>query len=62
MQETFGARVRGHQVEFNLFLPDNCRDPTQYLRGGLPKIRTIYVCGDFQSQIGGTNWQFDSGL
>lgn len=62
MYETFGARVSGNQVEFNLFFPDTRRDPTQYVRGGVPRIRTIHVRGDFQSQIGGTNWQLDPSL
>jgi hypothetical protein len=62
MYETFGARVTGDRVEFNLFLPDMRRDPTQYGRGGLPRIRTIHVRGDFESQIGSTNWQLDPAL
>lgn len=62
MYETFGARVTGNQVEFNLFFPDARRDPTQYIRGGVPRIRTIHVRGDFQSQIGSTNWQLDPSL
>jgi pullulanase len=54
--ESFGARVVGNQVEFNLFLPDTRRDSTQYVRGGFPRIGRIHVRGDFQSQIGGTDW------
>ena len=56
MYESFGARVVGNQVEFNLFLPDTRRDSTQYVRGGVPRIRRIHVRGDFQSQIGGADW------
>lgn len=60
MYERFGAVVDGQQVEFKLFFPDNARDPTQYVRGGLPRIREIRVRGDFQSRIGGQDWDLAS--
>jgi pullulanase len=62
MYQTFGARVTGNRVEFNLFLPDARRDPTQYTRGGLPKIRSIHVRGDFQGELGGIDWSLDPAL
>jgi pullulanase len=48
MYENFGAVVTGEAVEFQLFLPDTSRDPGQYVRGGLPRIRDVRVVGDFQ--------------
>jgi 1,4-alpha-glucan branching enzyme len=60
MYERFGAVVQGPRVEFNLFLPDNTRDPSQYVRGGLPRIRQIHVRGDFQGVAGSQNWQLDN--
>jgi pullulanase len=59
MYEEFGAVVQNRQVEFKLFIPDNTVDPTQYTRGGQPRIREICIRGDFQGQIGGINWAFD---
>ena len=60
MYENFGAVVQGPRVEFNLFLPDNSRDPSQYIRGGSPHIKQIHVRGDFQGAAGSTNWQLDN--
>ncbi|MGR8981657.1 MAG: alpha-amylase family glycosyl hydrolase [Gammaproteobacteria bacterium] len=60
MYEKFGAVVQGPRVEFNLFLPDNTRDPSQYIRGGDPRIRQIHVRGDFQGAAGSRNWQLDN--
>jgi 1,4-alpha-glucan branching enzyme len=60
MYEEFGAVVQNKQVEFRLFLPDNTVDQTQYIRGGQPKIKEIRIRGDFQNQIGGRDWGFDS--
>jgi len=60
MYESFGAVVDGSRVEFRLFFPDNAIDPSQYVRGGLPHIREIRVRGDFQSAIGGRDWDFAS--
>ena len=57
MYEQFGAVVDQDKVEFKLFFPDNTIDATQYVRGGLPKIKEIRVRGDFQSQIGGQDWE-----
>ena len=60
MYEKFGAVVHGPRVEFNLFVPDNTRDPSQYIRGGSPRIKQIHVRGDFQDSVGSQNWQLDS--
>ena len=60
MYEHFGAIVNEQQVEFRLFLPDNRVDTNQYKRGGQPNIKEIRVRGDFQSKMGGTDWDFDS--
>ena len=57
MYEQFGAVIDQDKVEFKLFFPDNTRDPMQYVRGGLPKIKEIRVRGDFQSHIGGQDWE-----
>ncbi len=56
MYEKFGAVVTEPAVEFRLFFPDSAIDPNQYRIGGLPKIRSIKVVGDFQSKIGGADW------
>ncbi len=59
MYESFGAVVRGQSVEFRLYFPDAAKDPTQYHSGGgLPRIAKIQVTGDFQSKIGGQDWDF----
>jgi pullulanase len=50
MYEDFGAAVRGDEVEFRLFLPDNRVDPGQYGRGGAPRIASVKVVGDFQER------------
>jgi 1,4-alpha-glucan branching enzyme len=60
MYDKFGAVVQGPRVEFNLFLPDNMRDPSQYVRGGSPRIKQIHVRGDFQGIVGSRNWQLDN--
>lgn len=60
MYENFGAVVKGSRIEFNLFLPDNARDPSQYVRGGSPRIKQIHVRGDFQCAAGSQNWQLDA--
>jgi pullulanase len=58
MYEQFGAVVnQNNQVEFKLFFPDNTKDPGQYVRGGLPRIKEIRVRGDFQSQMAGQDWE-----
>ncbi|MCB1018814.1 MAG: 1,4-alpha-glucan branching enzyme, partial [Acidobacteria bacterium] len=56
MYESFGAVVTGSRVSFQLFLPENTVDPTQYVRGGSPRIRIIRVAGDFQALLGGESW------
>jgi pullulanase len=58
MYETFGPVVTGNTVEFRLFFPDNTRDPSQYTRGGSPRIQRIQIAGDFQTRIGGNNWDY----
>ncbi len=60
MYELNGAKITGSQVEFSLFFPDNTVDPSQYVRGGLPKISKIVVTGDFQNQLGSQDWDFSS--
>src|SRR5512135_2140398 len=60
MYENFGTVVTDHTVEFRLFFPDTAKDPTQYSRGGLPKIKRLQATGDFQSQIGGADWDLSS--
>ena len=60
MYEEFGAVVEEQRVEFKLFFPDNARDPTQYVRGNQPRIREIRVRGDFQSRLGGQDWELAS--
>jgi pullulanase len=57
MYEQFGAVVDRDKVEFKLFFPDNTIDSTQYARGGLPQIKEIRVRGDFQSHVGGQDWE-----
>ena len=56
MYENFGPQVDANRVTFKLFFPDKAKDPLQYGRGGLPRIKKIQVTGTFQSQIGQNNW------
>jgi pullulanase/glycogen debranching enzyme len=69
MSERFGAWQVGndpHQgsVEFKLFFPDRSKDVSQYEnkdenKGGTygdPQIASIQIVGDFQSQLGQSNW------
>ena len=58
MYETFGALVDQYAkiVTFQVFFPDNTLDPNQYKRGGSPRIAEMKIIGDFQSQIGGNEW------
>ena len=58
MYENFGTVVSDHAVEFKLFFPDSKKDPSQYVNGGLPRIKKIQVTGDFQSEINGKDWDF----
>jgi 1,4-alpha-glucan branching enzyme len=60
MYEKFGAEVKEKQVTFRLFFPDSAVDPSQYTRGGHPRIREIRILGDFQSNIGGRDWDVHS--
>jgi pullulanase len=56
MYDKFGPKVEENNVTFQLFFPDRARDPLQYGRGGLPRIKKIQVAGTFQLQLGQTNW------
>jgi len=60
MYQSFGASVDQNKATFQLFLPDNTIDPSQYTRGGTPKIQEIRVRGDFQNQLGGVDWELES--
>jgi 1,4-alpha-glucan branching enzyme len=60
MYENFGPSIDTRQVTFTVFLPDNTVDPSQYVRGGSPKIKEIRVTGDFQKQLGGTDWDLST--
>jgi hypothetical protein len=58
MYESFGAKVdqSAKTVTFHVFFPDNTIDPSQYQRGGSPRIAEMKVRGDFQSRSGGPDW------
>ena len=58
MYENFGAVVTACTVEFKLFFPDNTKDPSQYINGGLPRIERVQVTGNFQAEIDGVDWDF----
>ena len=58
MYETLGAVATDPAVEFKVFFPDKAKDPSQYTSGGLPRIARIQVTGDFQSKVGGTDWDY----
>jgi len=60
MYEHFGPRLDGKKVEFQLFLPDRTVDPSQYSRGGEPHIEEVRVVGDFQSALGGADWDHNT--
>src|SRR5262245_12290124 len=71
MAERFGAWQVGNdsergRVEFKLFFPDRNRAPEQFEvcakrpHYGDPKIVSIRVAGDFQHDLGQTDWDFDS--
>lgn len=51
-------------ARFSLFFPDRQKDPQQYADAGAdygdPKIKSIYVRGDFQVHLGQKNWSIDS--
>ena len=52
MYQDFGPVVSNHRVTFRLFLPNN----TLFTRGGNHQIAQLQVAGDFQSHIGGADW------
>jgi pullulanase len=56
MYEGFGAVVDGGRVTFQLFLPDNAKDPSQYQRGDSPQIVSVSAPGSYQAQLGDTAW------
>ena len=56
MYESFGPSIQGNTVTFRVFFPDSSKDPTQYVRGGLPRIKTMHLVGDFQSELGQQDW------
>lgn len=60
MYEQFGANVQNHDVTFQVFFPDAAKDPAQYIRGGLPRIKKIQVTGDFQAKINHNNWDVET--
>ena len=60
MYEQFGAVVQNSGVQFRLFIPDNARDHSQYVRGSSPRIRTVLVTGTFQSELGKTAWDLST--
>jgi len=62
MYERFGASVSGRNVRFQLFFPDTAIDPSQYVRGGTPHIRSIRVLGTFQSALGEVAWDTAGGV
>lgn len=58
MYENFGLQVNGNTVTFRLFFPDQAKDPLQYGRGGLPRIRKIQITGSFQHHLHQANWDY----
>ena len=62
MYETFGAReIAGRRARFQLYVPDNALDPNEYVDGGLPGIKNVYVVGDFQHRIPGGMQPWETG-
>lgn len=51
-------------AKFSIFFPDRSKDPAQYqaMSGdyGDPKIKSIHVCGDFQSRLGQQDWSINA--
>ena len=65
MYEKFGAgRQDDSSYGFRLFVPDNSKDPAQYVRGGDCKITEVRVVGDFQNIVDDArqNWDYGDGL
>lgn len=60
MYEDFGAIVKDAAVSFHLFFPDNTIDASQYQSGGLPQINSLRVTGNFQSSLGGADWDYEN--
>ncbi len=60
MYQDFGPKLDGNKVKFKLFLPDRTVDSSQYSRGGEPHIQDVRIVGDFQSALGGTDWDTGS--
>lgn len=70
MSERFGAWQVGDdpsqgKVEFKLFFPDRSKDPSQYenkhksVTYGNPQIARIQVVGNFQAQLGQSDWDIE---
>lgn len=59
MYQDFGASVNESVVTFQLFFPDNTVDPSQYTRGGSPRIRDIRIRGTFQEALGDEAWNLE---
>lgn len=65
MYEKFGAGWQDDgRYGFRLFVPDNSKDATQYVRGGDCKITDVRVVGDFQNAVDNArqNWDYGDGL
>jgi len=45
---------------FSCSCPAATVDPSQYVRGGEPHIDEVRVVGDFQSALGGTDWDHNA--
>ncbi len=59
MYETFGfGPLPGNQLGFQLFVPDNAIDASQYTGGDSPRIVSVGVVGDFQqaAKLSAQNW------
>lgn len=62
MYESFGPKIDGNEVTFQLFFPGSSeyiKDDTKP-KYGLPEIKKIQVLGTFQSNIGQENWNIDN--
>jgi glycosidase len=60
MYEKLGAReIAGRRAQFQLFVPDSTLNPAEYASGGLPRVRDLWVVGNFQERLPGgmTNWE-----
>ncbi len=62
MYETFGAGEvdDSGRARFRVFIPDAGLDAGQYQRGAVPSIKSLRVVGDFQADLGSTDWTPDA--